>query len=179
MTIEEAKELLKVHSISFEQGEYKNEKEYWHHVLAFPYTANAKLCKVIALVIRSNNGKKHIELQFNSTPDGWMFEELWFGGYSYEMFDTSEEALPTELVENISNTMKNKLVFIECYDLKKKKWCGDAVFDCTDQDEIFGKPGFQKAMGRIGEQKGFFAKLLRTKKQYEIFDWNSYQCIVK
>ena len=179
MTLAEVKELLKIHNISFEQSEYENENEYWHHVLMFPYTANAKSCKVVALVIHSNNGKKHIELQFNSTPNGWKFEELRFGGYCYELFDTLEEFLPTDLVENISEIMQNKLVFIESFDLKKKKWCGDAVFDYTDEDEIFGKHGFREAVRHIEKKKSFSAKLFQIKKLYEIFDWNFYQCIIK
>lgn len=179
MTLTEAQNLLEAHSIPFTQKFYENEAEYWKHALLFPYTENAKPCRVIALVIHSSNHIKHIELQFNDTPDGWKFEELRFGGYSYEMFDTLEEFLPTEIIENISEIMQNKLAFIEGNDLKKKMWCGDAVFDYTDDDEFFGKHGFQESVRHIEQKKSFWAKLFRTRMQYEIYDWNTYRCIIK
>ena len=63
MTLDEAKRLLSGQGIPFEVCEFENEATYWHHVTLFPYTKNAKNCKVIALVIPSPNGEKNIELQ--------------------------------------------------------------------------------------------------------------------
>ena len=63
MTLDKAKTLLSENNISFELHEFNSEAEYWHHTTLFPYTKNAKPCKVIAMIIRSNNGKKDIELQ--------------------------------------------------------------------------------------------------------------------
>ena len=57
MTLDEAKALLSENNISFELLEFNNEAEYWRHTSLFPYTKNAKPCKVIAMLIKSNNGK--------------------------------------------------------------------------------------------------------------------------
>ena len=62
MTLQEAKDLLSRNSICFDICEFKNESEYWRHTMLFPYTKNAKNCKVVALIIKSNQGRMHIEL---------------------------------------------------------------------------------------------------------------------
>ena len=56
MTLNDVKILLSENNIVFDVREFENETAYWHHVSMFPYTKNAKTCKVIALIIRSNNG---------------------------------------------------------------------------------------------------------------------------
>lgn len=179
MTLDEAKELLKEKNISFSLCEFENEREYWQHTTLFPYTKNAKPCKVIALCIQSRNGHKNIELQFNRVEDTFVFEELRFGDYCYEMFDCNLEMLADRLIHNITEIIKGKLTIIVSNDLDKKRWLGDACFDRDDDDKSFGEPGFQKAMQRIKKPKSFLSKLLGTKKQYEIFSWNNYQCIVE
>lgn len=179
MTLDEAKALLSENSISFGLHEFNNEAEYWHHTMLFPYTKNAKSCKVIAMIIRSNNGKKDIELQFNADGDLFRFEELRFGDYCYEMFDYNEDMLADDLIHNIFEIKQGNLIIIVANDIRKKRWLADACFDLSDNDDTFGNPGFQKALQRIKKPKSLFSKLLRVKEQYEIYDWNSYQCIVK
>jgi len=179
MTLAEGKKLLSDNGISFEMCEFENETAYWHHVSMFPYTKNAKTCKVIALIIRSNNGRNDIELQFNAVDITFHFEELWFGSYSFEMFDYNKEMLADDLLDRIKEIQGGQFVVIIANDLKHKRWLGDACFDLDDDDDLFGQPGFEKAMKRIRKPKGLISRLLRTQKQYEIYDWNTYQCIVK
>lgn len=179
MTLDEAKILLSENNITFELREFESEAEYWHHTTLFPYTKNAKLCKVIAIIIKSNNGNKNIELQFNSADDVFCFEELRFGDYWYEMFDYNERMLADDLINTISEIKQGNLLVIVMNDLKKQRWLADSCFDLSDDDDVFGKPGFQKALQQIKKSKGLLAKLLKSKKQYEIYDWKSYQCIVR
>ena len=178
MTLLEAKELLIKNDITFEALEFENEAEYWLHATPFPYIKNAKSCKVMAIIIKSINEKKNIELQFNDVDGVYYFEELRFGDYCYEMFDYNEEMIPDELINNILEIMQGHLRIINLTDLTKKRWLGDACFNLND-DDMFGEVGFQKAMKRIEKPKNFLSKLRRSKKQYEIYDWNTYQCIVK
>ena len=103
MTLQEAKDLLSRNSICFDICEFKNESEYWRHTMLFPYTKNAKNCKVVALIIKSNQGRMNIELQFNKTDNDFIFEELHFGGFSFEMFDWQEEMLADDLLDRIRN----------------------------------------------------------------------------
>ena len=179
MTLNDAKILLSENNIVFDVREFENEAAYWRHVSMFPYTKNAKTCKVIALIIRSNNGRNDIELQFNAVDSTFHFEELWFGSYSFEMFDYNKEMLADDLLDRIKEIQSGQFVVIIANDLKKRTWLGDACFDLNDDDDAFGRGGFDKAMERINKPKGLISRLLRTQKQYDIYDWNTYRCIVK
>ena len=179
MTLNEAKILLSENNIAFDVREFENETAYWCHVSMFPYTKNAKPCKVIALIIRSNNGRKDIELQFNAVDNDFHFEELWFGSYCFEIFDVNEEMLADDLLDRIKEIQSGNFIVIVANNLKKKTWLGDACFERNENDDAFGQSGFEKAMKRIRKPKGPISKLFRTQKQYEIYDWNTYQCIVK
>ncbi len=179
MTLTEIEELFKKNNIPFELCEFENEKAYWHHIALFPYTKNAKSCKVIAMIIKSKNEQTNIELQFNEVNNIFFFEELFFGDYGYEMFDCAEDTLPSALIDSVFEVMKGNIKIITCNDLKGKHRLGDACFDLNDDDNFFGKQGFQKAMEHINKPKKFLSKLFKSKKQYEIYDWNTYQCIIK
>lgn len=178
MTLEEAKALLSKNGISFELREFQSEAEYWRHTTLFPYTRNAKPCKVIAIIIQSKNAKKNIELQFNAVDDNYHFEELYFGEYGYEEFDVGEEYLADDLLEQIYEIKSGSFIVISVNDIRKKRWLGDVCFDLSD-DPVFGKSGLEKAVERIQKPKGFLARMLKSVKQYEIYDWNTYRCIIK
>ena len=179
MTLNEAKTLLSKNSIPYELCEYQNETAYWHHAMQFPHTKNAKSCKVTVILIRSKNGKKNMELQFHAVDGIFRFAELYFGDYSYEMFDVKEESLENDLLACIAEIINGRFTVICASDLRKKRRLGDACFDRGDDDKRFGEPGFQKAMQRIQKPKGIFEKVSKSVKQYEIYDWNTYQCIIK
>ena len=179
MTLFEAKKLLTKNDFVFEIREFEDEATYWHHTMLFPYTKNARNCKVLALIITSNNGKKNIELQFNAVDDDFLFEELRFGDFCFEMFDYKEEILANDLLNHINEIKGGAFSVIVANDLKNQRWLGDSCFDLKDEDDLLGKPSFEKAIQQIRAPKGFISKLLKTNKQYEIYDWNTYQCIIK
>lgn len=179
MTLNDAKILLSENNIDFDVYEYENEAAYWHNIALFPYIKNARNCKVITLTIVSNNEKKNIELQFNATGEEFHFEELWFGDYSFEMFDYNEEMLADDLLDHIKEIQSGNFVVIIANDLKNRRWLGDACFYLNEDDDAFGRQGFEKAMERINKPKRLVSRLFRIQKQYEIYDWNTYQCIVK
>ena len=179
MTLEEAKQLLRTNNIEFNILEFSSEAEYWRHSVLFPVTKNSKPCKVIAIIIKSNNEKKNIELQFNLRDNGFLFKELSFGDFCFEMFDCKEEYLSKDLLENIQLIMSGSFKVIIANDLKKRRWCCDICFDMNDDDDDFGKQGFEKAINRIKKPKSFISKLKKSKMLYEIYDWNTYQSIEK
>ncbi len=178
MTLDEVKELLRDNNIPYQISEFQNESEYWQHLSLFPFTKNAKPCKVIALIINSENGKKNIELQFKEGGGTFYFVDLYFGEYSYELFDYKKELLRQTVIDEINYIISNNVIIIVTNDLKKQKWCGDAVFDKKGNDGS-GLEDFEKAMKWINRKKDFFTKFFKSKMQYEIYDWNTYKCIVK
>ena len=180
MTLETAKDLLNANNIPFEICYYRDEADFYRHICLFPYLKNAKPCKVTTIVIRSKNGHKNIELQFNETKDGTVFVELYFGGFSYELFDCQEEYLSNEILREIADIREGKVTVIEANDLKKRRWIADAQFDRSDkEDPVFGELGFEKAMIKVQKPLSIFKKLFHAKIQYDIYDFESYQCIIK
>lgn len=179
MTLEEVKALLVENDISFELAEYRNEKDYFHHVMLFPYLKKAETCKVIAMVVRSYNGEKDIELQFNEYNGIFCLQELCFGSFCFEIFDIKKELLAEELINYIKQIKEGKFAVIVANNLKRKSLLWDAAFDLNEENDDCDKNVFLRTMRRIQKPKGFLAKLFQSELQYEIYDWNNYQCIVK
>ena len=172
MTLEETRKLLSSHNIPFQTMPFQNEEEYWRNIALFPCVKNAKNCKVLALVIPSANGKKNIELQFNDVGGVFRFVDMRFGDYCCELFDRTGSGLANCLIEEIQSVMSGRIVIISANDLKRKSWLGDACFDYEDS-------GFQKAIGKIEKKKRFFAAVLGSKIQYELFDWNTCREVIR
>lgn len=173
MTLSKVKELLDNNGISYDCAEYENESKFLSHIVMFPATIQAEPHKIASLVIRSDNGKTNIELMFQQADD-LIFEELYFGEYSFELFDIDEALTADQLISNIKAIMDGSLAFICANDLKHRRWLGDACYDLRD-----GRDAYEAKLQKIQKPKGFPAKLTRSKKQYEIYDWNTYRCVIK
>lgn len=176
MTIFDVEKLLIENALPFEQIDYKNEADFFAHIAKFSYLKNASNEKVYTLVIYSNNKKKNIEIQFDKN---FVFVDLYFGEFSFEMFECSKEALPKELIDNIKEIMNCKVHFIVKNNLKKQNWAGDAAYfdDITLPFNDFFD--YEKAVRKIEGKKSFIERLFHTKKEYEIYDWNNYRSIIK
>ncbi len=179
MTLTDAKILMERHRIPYQTAQYENEEAYYRHLALFPYTKNARDCKVIALVIPAVNGVMDIELQFNQKRGEYVFWDLFFGDYCFDMFDYNPDMLEADLLEYIGQIVDGKLAVIVSNDLKRKRWLGDACFDLTDDDNVFGEPGFRAAVARAERPKTFWQKLTGKRIQYDIYDWRTYRQIVK
>ena len=182
MTFDAVKMLLEENNISFSELHFDSDAEFRLHISPFAYIKNAGTYPVKALVITSNNNHKNIELQFiDENNDGnYTFVDLYFGEYFFELFDCQEEFLQQSITDEIKSIISNEVIVIVANNLKRKSWLGNACFDLNDNDDDwFGKAGFERAMQRIQKPKGIISKLLKSSKQYEIYDWNSYQCIIK
>lgn len=174
MTLEQAKKLLADNNIQYNLIEFENEAEYWFHTMKYPYTKNARPCKVTALSIPSVNSKMNIELQFNEDGGVFRFEDMLFGAFSYEMGDIKEEFLTDEILSLINDIKSGSVAVIAANDLKRKKWLFDGSYDLNDDSFMF-----EKTVERIDKPKSVFERLIKSKKQYEIYDWNTYRLVVK
>lgn len=176
MTLSEVKELLNNNHIKFNQSEFENQKEFLNHISAFQYTKYSNPNKIIVLIIESNNGHTNIELEFEYDNNGFIFIDLFFGEYCCEMFDTLNNFLPEEILTCIHDFMSGKFSIITINDIKNKRWLSDMCFDLNDEED---KVNFEKRIKKIRKSKGHISKLFKFKTQYEIYDWNTYQCIIK
>lgn len=174
MTLEQAREMLQVNQISFDELEFSSEAEYFHHHILFPHVGNTLPVKVIALVIPSPNSRKNLELQFTSAGDGFRFAELWFGEYTFELFDIEEGFLEEELLDIIGKIRSGNLQVIVANNLGRKRWLWDAGFDMKED-----YADFAAVLERIQKPKSLWDKLRKRRIQYEIYSWNTYRCILK
>ena len=179
MTLSEVKEILRSNSILFQECEFANEADFINHIFPFAYTKGTKEQKYYALIIHSNNEKMHLILQFEEKNGDFVFFDLYFGDFCFEYFwwDSINCA---SLVEEIQEIMNGNHTIIVVSNPKTKQWLSDSCFDRNDiDDDMFGEIGFQKAMKRIRQKKTFWEKLFGFNRNYEIYDWNTYECITK
>lgn len=179
MTLLEAKILLERKRIPYQTAQYENEAAYWRHCTSFPYTDSARNCKITALVIPAVNGVKNIELQFSRLRGEYVFDEMWFGGYCFELYEQDPDLLEADILDFIGQIVDGKLTVIEVNDLKKKRWKSSLCFDPTDSDDVFGAPGLRAALEKIEAPKSLWKKLTGSSVQYDIYDWRTYRQIVK
>lgn len=179
MTLNDAKVLLERKRIPYRTAQYESEAEYWRHISRFSDLSQAGSCRTMALVIPSVNGAKDIELQFNRVRGEYLFEELWFGAYDFEMSDYDPDLVEADILDIIGQIVDGKLMVIEANDLKTKRWVNYSCFDLTDSDAVFGEPGYREAIEKIEAPKTLWQKLTGRKLQYDIYDWRTHRQIVK
>ena len=180
MTLSQTKELLKSNFMQFTEMEFANEVDFLNHISQFPYTKKAKEHKFYALIIQSNNGKRHIELEFEEKNGEYVFWDLWFGDFCFEFFSDDADEDYSYLIEEIQQIMKGNCTIIIVTNPETKRRIADAQFGRNDtDDDMFGEMGFQKAMKRIRKKRTFFERLFGFRRSYEIYDWNTYERIVK
>ena len=179
MTLIEAKTLLEQRRIPYQTAQYESEAEYWKHCTPFPDIKNARSCQVIALVIPAVNDVKDIELQFNRRRGEYIFEELWFGSYNFEMYSYDSALLEADLLEYIGQIVDRKLGVIEISDLRKKRRKSTLCFDLSDDDDVFGSQGFRDTLEQIDTPKTLWQKLSGQRIQYDIYDWLNYRQVIK
>lgn len=178
MTLQEVARLLEENNYVFKVVEYENEREFFEHIYLFPELNDAADCRVRSIVIECNNGVKNIEIQFNEIDGEFVFIELLFGEFCFDMYECEPEYLENDLLFHIYQVISEEIAIITRNDLKKKKWLDDACFSLYDDDPVFGEPGFFMALQTIQRPKSPLEEKLTSKKQYEVYTCNSYQCII-
>lgn len=179
MTLTEAKTLLERRRIPYQTAQYEDEAAYWRHCMPFPYTDSARKCKITALVIPSVNGVKNIEIQFSRLHGEYVFDELWFGGHSFDFCDCDPALAEADVLDFIGRIADGKLAVIETNHVTHRRLVSVNCFDLTDSDSVFGAPGFREAVAKIEAPKSLWAKLTGKRLQYDIYDWRTHRQIVK
>lgn len=174
MTIEEAEKLLITNSIPFERCSYSSAADFYRHIALFPKALSGKTCKVIALVVRCKNGHKDIALQFNDSEIGYTFEDLYFGEYGFEFYDYKKDLLPDAIVKTIGRIMQGRTVIVVANDLKRHHWLADACYDRLEDDDEYNA-----AIESIHKAPSVVDRLLQSVRQYEIYDYEKYECYIK
>lgn len=170
--------MLLANSIPFKACAFKNEANFLKHILSDPYTKNAKETPFYALIVDAPNGKKHIALSFEEINGDFLFLDLWFGDLCFEYFNCTISA--DDLLHEIRQIMAGNRGVITKSNAENGRWIADALFELDDTvDDMYGKPGFEKAKQRIRRESGFIRRLLKIRYRYEIYDWHHAECVIK
>lgn len=170
MLLDEAKNLLFANHIEFQEQAFENETAFLRSLGEL--CPGGRPCAVAALTIPCKNGRKDISLHFIEESGRFLFEDLWFGDFSFELFDLDEESLPGELLQTITDILEGKSAVITAKNLKNRRLVWDGYFDKDD-------PGYKKRLQRIQAPKHFWKRLLHSQTRYEIFDYYDYRCMIK
>lgn len=165
-------ELLSSKRIPFEIVEYACVGDFGKHIMLFPSVEKAPLSKAVAVVIKSNNKHKNLELLFIESEEGWLFENLWFGEYSFDAFEYEPDILEEKVLSDIESVVSGDYIAFCVNDLKRKRWLGNGL---TKKNGEYA----EKVRQNMLKPKSWIEKISRTQKQYELYDWNNYQIIIK
>ncbi|MBQ7915392.1 MAG: hypothetical protein IJ315_01220 [Firmicutes bacterium] len=179
MTLLEVRTLLYKHELPFEEIIYSRKEEFLKEYFGYICSKDTENAKVAILMIRNENHNKHLLLEFNLEGQDYIFQNLYFGAFDYEMFNYNENMLPVDLINNIKTVMDGKQYIINVINLKKKKWCADARFVISEDPDEDDSLGLSKAVRKIEQPKSWLQKLLKMQYQYEIYNWNNYRGITR
>lgn len=182
LTLCAAKALLAEHQIQFDLIEYPNAASYWKHAMRDADLRRAPAGKTVVLVVRSNNGEKHIELEFRAESADFVLQTARFGEYVWVLTEENDQTgadVADQLLQFIRKVESGDWVVVVTYDTTHQKWLETACFDRHTADTDIGEPAFQKKRAEIEKPAGFFAKLFRVRMEYEIYDWNSFRRVEK
>lgn len=176
MTFSEVTQLLDSHSIGYDVRYIDNPAEYYKK-RGFP---NIRNCPPFTLIVISNpNHSKDIELSFTGCGDNPDLEEMSFGSYCHEMFSFTKRYVRNVLIDEIKNIMDGKVYVICAYNQKNGRLYFDGGFDDSVFEWKENMDEFRKAVEKIRAPKNTFSRLTGRTDRYEIFNWNSYEEVVK
>ena len=170
-------EQLQDRAIPFEELHYENRNSFWQAIEVYPDEEKPTPYPVLALTVKSNNGKKDLAVVFEQVDDRYEFCDLFFGSFGFELFDAEEEITEGSLLDLIEDIMRNETTVIYAVDITKNIWLWDGVFDLNDPDP-HDKEEFEKKLQEIQKPKKGLSKLLDHETRYEIYNWDTYRCVV-
>lgn len=134
------------------------------------------------LIIESKNGKRNLELSFGRDNTNYIFTLMMFGNY---LFDIDEEDFNIEeAAELVRSVIQGNKKFICEYG---EDFADDDISDndeCFDMADPKERDAFHRKVDRIRNvNQGMLNKVIKflyqVPKKYEIYDWNTYECIVR
>ena len=176
MRLSEVRSLLKENQIPFETEVVPGRLDYYRKK---GFRPRREMGPFWLITVPNPNHCKNMELVFSDASDDPNLYDLEFGGYGYELFGCRGEELPCILEEEIHRILTGKANVIFASDAKTGRWFADRIyFDLPDPD-MNDMDAYRRTLSRIGAPKSLLRKLIGRTDVYEIFNWFSYQKILK
>lgn len=134
----------------------------------------------VLISIPNPNHQIDIHIIFSDATDNPDFNDLEFGGYWYELFDCEETYVAQELLNEIQRIMNGNTHIIFATTVKNGlHWRWDGKYDDLPDAEMNSMDAFRNAVEKIKAPKSWWKKLTGKTSVYEIFNWTSYEKIIK
>lgn len=134
----------------------------------------------VLISIPNPNHQVDIQLVFSDATDNPDFNDLEFGGYWYELFDCEETYVAQELLTEIRRIINGNTHIIFLTAVKNGlRWHWDGKYDDLPDAEMNSMDAFNNTVAKIKSHKSWWRKLTGKTNIYEIFNWTSYEKIVK
>lgn len=176
MKLEDVKQLLNENGYAYETKIVPSSLDFYGGKGFCPKTETGPFW---LLTIPNPNHDKNIEIVFSDASDNPDFYDLEFGGFWYEMFGYRDEYLPRDLLDEIQRIVTGKANVIFATDAKTGKWFADQIYFDLPETDMNDMDDYKRTLSRISAPKSLWRKLIGRTDVYEIFNWFSYQKIVK
>ena len=175
MNIDEAKKLLTDKGLSFIEKDFATQREYWEHCSEFWHMELASTSpdsRMKALVIPCANGKKDIELEFKMKDGGFVFSDLLFGSFSFEIveFLSEGETVEGEIMKYLPDLLENR------YTILTVNQVGRGVILDSYRPDIT-KEAREKLLKAYGSAFSFWGKLFKRRFIAEVYDRDTYETV--
>lgn len=176
MRINEVKTLLEENGFPYEAFIVKNPIEYYYKK---GYCSSKNRKPFWLIIIPNPNHEKNIEIIFKDAEENSEFFDLEFGYYCYELFDYIDMELSSKLVQEIRDVMQGNVYIIEARDAKTGKcfWVGG--YENSSDESLNNMDEFEGMIERIKAPKLWLWKLCKRTDMYEIYNWKTYNTIIK
>jgi len=177
MKLSDVKKILDDHSYTYTQMLVTSSLEFYQSKGFRPsYDKGA----FVLLSIPNPNHKIDIQLIFNDASEDPDFSDLEFGGVWYELYDCEEDEIPQVLFTEIQRIINGSTYFIFACTVKKGiHWKWDGVYYDLPDAEMNNMDAFRKTVGKIKSPKKWWKRFASKTDVYEIYNWTSYEKIIK
>lgn len=177
MKLIDVKKLLEDNGYTYSQTIVPNRAEFYRQKGFNPSDDTGAF---VLLSIPNPNHQVDIQIIFKDATEDAVFSDLEFGGYWYELFDCEETNIAQELLTEIQRIVSGSAYVIFASIVKKGvhwRWSG-VYYDLPDS-EMNDMDAFRNTVHKIKSVKNWWSKLTGKTDIYEIFNWTSYEKIVK
>ena len=127
------------------------------------------------LTIVSNNGKMNLDLIFYKNEEQYDFEDIVFGRFYFEFGSIIDHDSFVDLIDIVQSIITNKMKILSVSYADTGEWILDHRFDMSDPEEQLQ---FNRYMARVDKKK-CHPYIRKGSMMHEIYDWNTYDCIVR
>lgn len=178
MTVAELEALLSAKGLAVTRHDFATERDYY--VFRGWNLRHAKDHPVTLLTAENPHHAKHLYFDFHPQNGQPCLYDMDFGDYSYELFimDVPDEGGLEWLGEMVEEVLRGDIHVINRTNARTGRWEADACFIRSDDPYMDNMEEYAAALARIRKRDASRFHPFGRNTKYEIYSWDSYECIV-